>query len=127
MDHWINQLEQWKWSGSPVNRHAVIDGVTTDNLRHLPFRNFSALLSPVLFNSCLINEWSMPCLIQKKKAMNLRKKLAEERGQGLIEYTLIVFLVALVLWLGVKSTQRRQRANGSLEHNYRLCRQPFFL
>jgi Flp pilus assembly pilin Flp len=36
--------------------------------------------------------------------MNLRKKLAEERGQGLIEYTLIVFFVALVLWLGVKST-----------------------
>ena len=36
--------------------------------------------------------------------MNLRKKLAEERGQGLIEYTLIVFFVVLVLWLGVKST-----------------------
>jgi len=36
--------------------------------------------------------------------MNLRKKLAEERGQGLIEYTLIVFFVALVLWLRVKST-----------------------
>ena len=36
--------------------------------------------------------------------MNLRKKLAQERGQGLIEYTLIVFFVALVLWLGVKNT-----------------------
>jgi Flp pilus assembly pilin Flp len=36
--------------------------------------------------------------------MNLKKKLAQERGQGLIEYTLIVFFVALVLWLGVKST-----------------------
>jgi len=36
--------------------------------------------------------------------MNVRKKLAEERGQGLVEYTLIVLFVALVLWLGVKST-----------------------
>src|SRR5262245_8279088 len=36
--------------------------------------------------------------------MNVRKKIAEERGQGLVEYTLIVLFVALVLWLGVKST-----------------------
>src|SRR5262245_30749382 len=56
--------------------------------------------------------------------MNVRKKLAEERGQGLVEYTLIVLFVALVLWLGVKSTNA---AHESLERNYRLCRQPFFL
>ena len=36
--------------------------------------------------------------------MNLRNKLAEERGQGLVEYTFIVLFVALMLWLGVKST-----------------------
>jgi len=36
--------------------------------------------------------------------MNLSNKLAEERGQGLVEYTFIVLLVALVLWLGVKGT-----------------------
>jgi Flp pilus assembly pilin Flp len=28
----------------------------------------------------------------------------EERGQGLTEYTLIVFLVVLVFWLGIKDT-----------------------
>ena len=36
--------------------------------------------------------------------MNLRNKLHEERGQGLVEYTFIVLLVALVLWIGVKGT-----------------------
>jgi Flp pilus assembly pilin Flp len=36
--------------------------------------------------------------------MNLTKKLAEERGQGLVEYTFIVLFVALVLWIGVKAT-----------------------
>jgi Flp pilus assembly pilin Flp len=36
--------------------------------------------------------------------MNLRNKLHEERGQGLVEYTFIVLFVALVLWIGVKGT-----------------------
>ena len=36
--------------------------------------------------------------------MNLSNKLAEERGQGLVEYTFIVLFVALMLWVGVKST-----------------------
>ena len=37
--------------------------------------------------------------------MNLLKRLVvEEEGQGLVEYTLIVLLVALVFWVGVKST-----------------------
>jgi Flp pilus assembly pilin Flp len=37
--------------------------------------------------------------------MNLLKRLCqEEDGQGLMEYTLVVVLVALVFWLGVKDT-----------------------
>jgi Flp pilus assembly pilin Flp len=37
--------------------------------------------------------------------MNLLKRLVlEEDGQGLVEYTLIVVLVALVFWVGIKST-----------------------
>jgi Flp pilus assembly pilin Flp len=36
---------------------------------------------------------------------NLLKRLwTEEDGQGLVEYTLIVLLVALFFWLGVKET-----------------------
>jgi len=34
----------------------------------------------------------------------LRRLLAEEDGQGLMEYTLIVFLVALVFWVAIKDT-----------------------
>ncbi len=35
--------------------------------------------------------------------MNLLKRLlTEDQGQGLVEYTLIVFLVVLGFWLGVK-------------------------
>jgi Flp pilus assembly pilin Flp len=30
--------------------------------------------------------------------------LVEEEGQGLVEYTLIVVLVALVFWVAIKST-----------------------
>ena len=33
-----------------------------------------------------------------------RTKLRSERGQGLMEYTLVVFLVALVFWGGMKGT-----------------------
>jgi Flp pilus assembly pilin Flp len=37
--------------------------------------------------------------------MNLLKRLVvEEDGQGLVEYTLIVLLVALVFWVAVKET-----------------------
>ena len=37
--------------------------------------------------------------------INLFKRLVvEEEGQGLVEYTLIVLLVALVFWVAVKST-----------------------
>ena len=37
--------------------------------------------------------------------MNLFKRLLlEEDGQGLVEYTLIVVLVALVFWVGIRNT-----------------------
>ena len=37
--------------------------------------------------------------------MNLLKRLCmEENGQGLVEYTLVVVLVALVFWMGVRDT-----------------------
>ena len=37
--------------------------------------------------------------------MELLKRLAvEEDGQGLVEYTLIVVLVALVFWVAIKNT-----------------------
>ncbi len=37
--------------------------------------------------------------------MELLKRLVkEEEGQGLVEYTLIVLLVALVFWVAIKNT-----------------------
>jgi len=34
----------------------------------------------------------------------LKRLVVEEEGQGLVEYTLIVLLVALVFWVAIKST-----------------------
>ena len=34
----------------------------------------------------------------------LKRLLLEENGQGLVEYTLIVVLVALVFWVAIKNT-----------------------
>ena len=34
----------------------------------------------------------------------LKRLLVEEEGQGLVEYTLIVVLVALVFWVAIKQT-----------------------
>ncbi len=34
----------------------------------------------------------------------LKRLVKEEEGQGLVEYTLIVLLVALVFWVAVKDT-----------------------
>jgi Flp pilus assembly pilin Flp len=34
----------------------------------------------------------------------LKRLLVEEDGQGLVEYTLIVLLVAMVFWIGIKNT-----------------------
>jgi Flp pilus assembly pilin Flp len=39
-------------------------------------------------------------------AMTLLTRLwLEEDGQGLVEYTLVVLLVAMVFWLGIRDTQ----------------------
>jgi Flp pilus assembly pilin Flp len=38
--------------------------------------------------------------------MNLLKRLRlEEDGQGLVEYTLVVVLAALVFWMGIRDTK----------------------
>jgi Flp pilus assembly pilin Flp len=34
----------------------------------------------------------------------LKRFLVEENGQGLVEYTLMVVLVALVFWVAIKNT-----------------------
>jgi Flp pilus assembly pilin Flp len=34
----------------------------------------------------------------------LQRLLAEEEGQGLVEYTLILFFVAFVFWVAIKDT-----------------------
>lgn len=34
----------------------------------------------------------------------LKRLVVEEEGQGLVEYTLIVVLVALVFWVAIKNT-----------------------
>ena len=47
-------------------------------------------------------------MVEKKggeRIMELLKRLVvEEEGQGLVEYSLIVLLVALVFWVAVKGT-----------------------
>ena len=46
--------------------------------------------------------------LNRKGVRNMRKLLerllVEDNGQGLVEYTLIVVLVALVFWVAIKST-----------------------
>jgi Flp pilus assembly pilin Flp len=43
----------------------------------------------------------------------LKRLVTEEDGQGLVEYTLIVVLVALVFWVAIKETDiGTQLANG---------------
>jgi Flp pilus assembly pilin Flp len=40
-----------------------------------------------------------------EKKMELLKRLVkEEEGQGLVEYTLVVLLVALVFWVAIRDT-----------------------
>jgi Flp pilus assembly pilin Flp len=42
----------------------------------------------------------------RRNGMDLLKRLCrEEDGQGLVEYTLVVVLVALVFWIGVRDVQ----------------------
>jgi len=40
----------------------------------------------------------------EKKMELLKRLVTEEEGQGLVEYTLIVLLVALVFWVAVRDT-----------------------
>ncbi len=43
---------------------------------------------------------------EANRTMNLIWRLCmEEDGQGLVEYSLVVLLVALVFWIGVKNTE----------------------
>lgn len=35
----------------------------------------------------------------------LMRLCLEEDGQGLVEYTLVVLLVALIFWMGIRNTQ----------------------
>ena len=43
--------------------------------------------------------------IKGRQEMDLLKRLwVEEDGQGLVEYTLVAVLVALVFWMGVRNT-----------------------
>lgn len=39
-----------------------------------------------------------------EKMKLLKRLVKEEHGQGLVEYTLIVLLVALVFWVAIKGT-----------------------
>jgi len=39
--------------------------------------------------------------------------MTEEDGQGLVEYTLIVVLVALVFWVAIKSTDLGNQIGGA--------------
>ena len=57
-------------------------------------------------------------MVVKKKGgertMGLLKRLVvEEEGQGLVEYTLIVLLVALVFWVAIRSTNANQALSNS--------------
>lgn len=40
----------------------------------------------------------------EKKMELLKRLVTEEEGQGLVEYTLIVLLVALVFWVAIRET-----------------------
>jgi len=47
----------------------------------------------------------MTLLIQRGEKMELLIRLVrEDDGQGLVEYTLIIVLVTLVFWVGLKDT-----------------------
>lgn len=44
----------------------------------------------------------------------LKRYMRQEKGQGLVEYTLIVLLVVLVFWVGIKNTN----IGGALESSW---------
>ena len=43
----------------------------------------------------------------------LKRLVVEEEGQGLVEYSLIVLLVALVFWMAIKGTNVDQALNAA--------------
>ena len=59
-------------------------------------------------STCDIAQASLDSEPKQKGVKNMRKLLGrllvEDDGQGLVEYTLIVVLVALVFWVAIKST-----------------------
>ena len=57
--------------------------------------------------------------------MSFWNRLHNERGQGLMEYTLIVFLVALVFWGGMRSTNIGDELAGSLSKVVDCITAPF--
>ena len=57
--------------------------------------------------------------------MKIINRLRDERGQGLMEYTLIVFLVALVFWGGMKSTNIGDELAGSWSKVFDCISAPF--
>ena len=54
-----------------------------------------------------------------------RTKLRSERGQGLMEYTLIVFLVALGFWGGMRTTNIGDELAGSWSKVVECVSAPF--
>ncbi len=52
-------------------------------------------------------------------------KLQSERGQGLMEYTLIVFLVTLVFWGGMRATNIGDELAGSWSKVIECVSAPF--
>ena len=57
--------------------------------------------------------------------MSFRNTLRNERGQGLMEYTLIVFLVALVFWGGMRTTNIGDELAGSWSKVVECVSAPF--
>lgn len=58
--------------------------------------------------------------------MNLLKRLwHEEDGQGLVEYTFVVLLVALVFWMGVRDTNIGDSLSASLAKVSNCVMSPF--
>jgi hypothetical protein len=53
---------------------------------------------------CFGAVWSSYCSIVPTMMTFSKESLTTERGQGLVEYSLIVLLVVLVFWVAVKGT-----------------------
>ena len=51
-----------------------------------------------------VSELSVKTDVLNRKDSNVRKILNGNRGQGLVEYSLICLLVTLVFWVGIKNT-----------------------